>query len=77
MTLLNVISSGLWPIAVLFLAGAVAAFRAAFKASKSNSTQQVNGVTVDNTGDIPVWKLWHFWVGVLCAVCFMAFVIFS
>lgn len=74
MTLLGILSGGLWLIPVLLLTGAIVFFIKAFKSSKSGSkiNPQYGG---GEGGDIPVWQLGYFWYGVVLVAVIIVFFI--
>lgn len=60
---------GLWIVPLIPIALAVMFIYKAYKASKSNSTQQGMHDTRDNTGNVPIWQTGYFklFVGALLA----------
>lgn len=64
----SVWAEGLWIIPVLMFLGGAWFLYLAYRASKSNSTQQVPGGTKDNTGNVPIYKVGKFWIGIALVV---------
>lgn len=61
----SVWQGGLFLVAVLPFLGSLYFFYTAYKASKSNSTTQEGTTIVDNTGNVPIYKVPRFWFGVV------------
>lgn len=61
----SVWGDGLIVLPILTALASVVFFYTAFRASKSNSTQQIPGQgTKDNTGNVPIYQSGRFWFGV-------------
>lgn len=80
MTLLSIFGGGLFIIPILLLIGAGIFLYQTIKASKSNSTTQVDSGTPnvhveDNTGNIPFYKIPQFIFVVILAIAAIVSVI--
>ena len=65
MNLPSWLGGGLWIIPLLTFAGSMIFLYQAYKASKSNSTTQLgDGRTLDNTGNVPIYKVGRFYFSV-------------
>ena len=70
MELLNIFNSGgLWIIPLICLIGGIIFLMQAYAASKSDSTTQVGGTVLDNTGNVPFYKTGQF---VFAIILFLA-----
>lgn len=59
----SVWAEGLWAIPLLLVLGGIWFLYLTIRASKSNSTQQIRGVgTIDNTGNVPIYKIGKFYI---------------
>jgi hypothetical protein len=65
----SVWSGATWIVFWLPFLGSIFFFVKAYLSSKSNSTTQTpyGGKTIDNTGNVPIYKLGYFWFGVALA----------
>lgn len=71
----SVWAEGVWIIPMLMLLGGLTFMYLAYRASKSNSTQQYSGGTKDNTGNVPIYKVGKFWLAVALFVAAVVVVI--
>lgn len=63
------LSEGLWIIPLVTLLGALIFFIQSYRSSKSNSMiHNPHGPTIDNTGNVPMYKMGRFWFGVALTV---------
>jgi len=77
MSLLSVFGGGLWFIPTALFLGAAWSFYRGYRSSKSNSTTQggVGQPTLDNTGNVPIWKTSGFLYGSILLVATIVVII--
>lgn len=70
----SVYAGKVWILLVLLPLGGLWFIYLAYRASKSNSTQQKTGLSV-STGNVPIYQLGKFWIGVAMIIAAIVVVI--
>lgn len=64
----SMFAGGLWIIPLITFLGALWSFYRGYRSSKSNSTTQTPSGTIDNTGNVPIYKTGGFLFGVILII---------